>query len=768
MRRPCLITSLFSLAVATAAPALAQEQPETAAAAEGEPADIVVTAQLRAERLQDVPIAITVLRGEALDNLGRPNLEGAVNLIPTFNFLKSGTTLNQSLFLRGVGTATFSIAGEPSVSTVLDGVVLARSGEAFQELVDVERLEVLRGPQGTLFGKNASAGVINIVTKAPTQEFEGYVEAGWFSDDEYRGRALVNLPVTENFAIRATGYYANWDGNITNVALARNRTVNGYERIGGRIKALGDWDRVKATFIFDYYENSDDCCAEVIGTLPNNAAATVLPTPRGDRTRQINQNLVTRTEERGWGASFQLDAQLGTQTLTSITAYRDWRNTEIRDGDWLPAAYQGAGLQQLHDIGPQDSSTFSQELRLASPGGQFIDYVVGAYYSRAENRRVFTRDVIACNSTPAATPNPLVPCGTAAAPPSIFPTGTADFGSVFKTTALFGQATVNFTDRFRAIAGLRFTLDQLDVFHSRITPLAGPGIAASFPANAAAGGQFRGRTDAENLSGRVGLQLDVLDDSMLYGMYTRGYKGPAYNIFFNLGATGTDPLDPEESDAFELGMKNNFFGGRLVVNLAAFYAKYRNFQANNPDLVQGVVVTRFTNAGSVSTRGAELDVIWRVAPDFTISGGVAYTDAQVDRFRLPPGANPGSVIPSGTSLAFAPEWKGAISADYRARTGGAVDFFVGAQANAQTSQLGQFSPNALVRERTTIDGYALVNLQAGIVDAEDRYRLTFQVRNLFDESFAASIVEGGPGGSFRYIIPRDADRYYGATARVGF
>ena len=181
MRRLCLNSSILALAVA-AMPAWAQEQTAAETADAAEPADIVVTAQLRSERLQDVPVAISVVSGEALEAQGRVNLEGAVNLIPTFNFLKSGTTLNQSLFLRGVGTATFSIAGEPSVSTVLDGVVLARSGEAFQELVDVERLEVLRGPQGTLFGKNASAGVINIITRAPTQELEGYVEAGYFSD----------------------------------------------------------------------------------------------------------------------------------------------------------------------------------------------------------------------------------------------------------------------------------------------------------------------------------------------------------------------------------------------------------------------------------------------------------------------------------------------------------------------------------------------------------------------------------------------------------
>jgi iron complex outermembrane recepter protein len=181
-----------------------------------------------------------------------------------------------------------------------------------------------------------------------------------------------------------------------------------------------------------------------------------------------------------------------------------------------------------------------------------------------------------------------------------------------------------------------------------------------------------------------------------------------------------------------------------------------------------VVVTRFTNAGTVSTRGAELDLLWRPVDDLSISGGVAYTDAKVDQFRVPPGGNPLSVVPSGTPLAYAPKWKGSISADYRFRTDGPVDFFAGVQANYQSKQISQFSENAVVRQLSTIDSYALVNLQAGVVTSDDRIRVTAQVRNLFDQSFAAAIQSGGPGGSYRYQIPRDADRYYGVTARIGF
>jgi iron complex outermembrane receptor protein len=255
---------------------------------------------------------------------------------------------------------------------------------------------------------------------------------------------------------------------------------------------------------------------------------------------------------------------------------------------------------------------------------------------------------------------------------------------------------------------------------------------------------------------------------MAYASYTRGYKGPAYNIFFNLTAVGTNVIEPETVNSYEVGLKNSLLDGRLVLNLTGFSARYKNFQANNPDVVAGVVVTRFTNAGTVSTQGAELDLYFQPFRDFTISGGLAYTDAQVERFRQPPGATAAQVVAPGTSLAFAPKWKGSLSADYRARGVGAFDLWLGASANSQSEQIAQFSADPVVRRLSTIDGYSLVNLTAGIGDSEDNWRVTFLVRNLLDTSYAAAIQSGGPGGSYRYQIPRDADRYVGVTARVNF
>ncbi|WP_156255384.1 TonB-dependent receptor [Sandarakinorhabdus oryzae] len=778
MIRSFLMSSAAILAVA-AAPAFAQTD-----AASDEPAEIVVTAQKRSEKLQDIPLAVSVVGGDALVRQGALNIENAQYLVPTLNFRKSGTSINQSLYIRGVGTATFSLAGEPSISTVLDGVVLARAGEAFSDLVDIERIEVLRGPQGTLFGKNASAGVVNIVSKRPGDTLGGYAEGGWFfnNGNEYRVRGGIDLPISDQVRSRWTAFYGTYDGNIFNDAPGVNRRVNGYERYGVRgIIEANLTETVKLTLIGDWRKANDDCCAEVIGTQPTGVGALALAgiSFAGDGTRVVRQNLVTRTEEESYGLSAQLDFEVGTHTLTSITAWRKYNNREIRDGDWVGGAY--AGLNQLHDDGPQTGTTFSQELRLTSAADQTFSYVLGGFFSRAVTERTFTRTVIRCGAAPTE-PLALVSCGSPGYPSETV-SGSATFGSAFDNYALFGQGTINFSDRLRGIVGLRLTADQLSVFHSRVaTPNVGglPGINRNFDqgvydtssfgqnnGNAAAsnGVPFQTSTSATNLSGKVGLQYDFSDDVMGYGSYTRGYKGPAYNIFFNLNPTGTNVIEAETGDSFEVGLKNTLFGGKLTLNLAAFYAKYKNFQANNPDLVAGVVVTRFTNAGDVSTRGVEMDFALRPVKDLNITGGLAYTDAHVDAFRAPPGA---AVIPAGTPLGFAPKWKGSVGLDYRYRTGLPVDFALSGNVSTQSSQLSLFDASAAVRAAGTIKAYSLVDLQFAIVEKNDKFRLTFLVKNLFDTSFPAQITNGGPGGSFRYLIPREADRYFGVTGRVNF
>ena len=762
MRRLALTTSLIALAFSSA-PAIAQ--PPAESAAEEGFAEIVVTAQKREENLQDVPAAISVVTGEALDQRGVVNLTSLQQLVPSLNFKDSATTLDSSVFLRGVGTINFSIAAEPSVGFVVDGVTYARSGEAFGDLYDIERVEVLRGPQGTLFGKNASAGVISITSRRPGDDLGGFVEAMATTDEEYKLRGAIDLPISDTIKSRFTANYGRYDGMVRNLTL--DRTVNGYERWGVRGMIVADaTDALTLTLIGDYRKQNSDCCAEVIGTAPAGALAGSLigVDLRGDQTREIRQNTLTETREKSWGLSLQADLDVGDiGTLTSITAYRKYRNFGIRDGDFIDTVYNIAGGNQLDDFGPQPSKTFTQEVRLTSPGGQRFEYVLGAFYYRAKQQRTFQRDDIVCSASTSAPVSPgLVPC-FAGSSTLRFPSAVGTFGSDIENYAFFGNLTFNVNDWFRLIGGGRFTHDSVDAFNNRIPATNGGG-----PGLANAGANFDLSTSNDDFSWRLGAQFDVTDDWMIYGTYSQGYKGPAFNVFFNQNSGQLDPIAAETADAYEIGSKFQTADNSFTLNTALFYAKYDNFQANSFVNLNGSVITQLTNAGTVSTRGVEVEALLRPSRNFTLNAGLAFTEARINRFNLPPGAPANASTRKGEQLPLAPKWKGNIGALWTIETGGFADFEIGSQLSLTSDQVSSLEANPVTRRAIKIDGYVLLDANVAVVDPNGVWRVNFIGRNLTDQSYATLITPGGPGGSFRYLLPRDVDRYFGVNVRFNF
>jgi iron complex outermembrane recepter protein len=724
--------------------------------------EILVTAQKRTENIQDVPAAVTVVSGAQIESTGAVNIEGVMALVPTLNFRESVSTLDSALFLRGIGSVNFSLAAEPSVAVVVDGVIQARAGEAFGDLYDIERIEVLRGPQGTLFGKNASAGVVSMVSRRPGAELNGSVDLAWFEDDEYRVRVAGDVPVGDRVRSRLTAFYGTRDGFIRNLTFGED--VNGYEHWGARAIVEADVsDALALTFIGDYREANDDCCAEVIGTTPAGAAAASQAgiVIDGDEVREVRNNVINRTWETSWGGSLQADYTVGESgTLTSITAYRDWTNDGLRDGDYADTVY--IGIPQLHDYGPEPASTFTQELRFASPADERLEYVIGLYYYDAEAQRTFQRDDIVCTaSTLPPLPGGLVPCAPGAST-FTFPSSVATFGSDMESRAAFGQATYSLTDAFRLIAGGRYTRDEVSAFHDRVpSPIPGPGVRTDTSG-------YRLRTTDSDFSVRGGIEYDLSSDFMAYATYAQGYKGPAFNVFFNQNPQQLNVIEAETSDSYELGLKSTLLDGRVLFNTAIFDAEYDNLQANNFDVLNGVVITRLTNAGSVSTRGAELDVIARFSDNFDLAGGIAYADAQIERFNLPPGAPPNASTREGEQLPLAPEWKASLSANLRVPLPVAFDLELGTLASYTSEQVSDLQADPVQRAALTIDEYTTLDMTIGIVDDDDRYRAALIVKNVFDESYASLITPGGPAGSFRYLIPREAERYFGLSMRMNF
>jgi iron complex outermembrane receptor protein len=781
----------------------AMAQDTTATAADEAPVEIIVTAQKREEKLQEIPLAVSVVTGDSLAKLSTNNIEDSARLVPTLTFVKGTTNLNSGLFLRGIGTTNFSIAAEPSVSSVVDGVVQARAGEAFGDLFDIERIEVLRGPQGTLFGKNSSAGVVNVVTKQPGDELGGYVEVGYFDRQEYKVKASVGGPIGNGWKAGVTAFYGNYDGNIYN--RTRQEWINGYKHYGVRGQLIGEvTPALTFRLIADYRKANDDCCSFIPAKANPTATSTpaifsVLPTLEGAKTKVNVAGFNNRTNEETWGTSLEANLDVGSHTLTSITSYRKWNNEEIRDGSWIDQIYVGFPL--VRDDGPQRSNTFTQELRLASPTGGFVDYVVGLFYYNAKARRIFTRSDLYCTaSTAAKTAAGLQPCPSGST--IVNPVGSADFGSVFENYAAFGQATWHFADTIRLVTGLRYTHDKVSTDLKRVTNYVGttyPGIgtggAAAGPTginpafdlgvynyalanNGAFGGSngvpFTASTSANNLSGKAALEVDINPDHMAYVSYARGYKGPAFNTFFNMGYANVAPIAPELSDSYEAGLKNSFWGGKAILNLAGYYVKVKNYQSNFPTTVNGAVTTTIINAGEVSSRGFEADWLFRPTRNFTINGGMSYSDAHVDKFRDPPLAQAGNAISPGTPLAFAPKFKGSLGATYTIEPASlpfGIEFTGQAAFTAkQLSQLQATNSVAQIQTQSavTIPAYEQVDLSVALVGAENRYRLAFIVKNLFDVAYASTISTGGPGGSILYQIPRDAERYWGVTGRFNF
>jgi iron complex outermembrane receptor protein len=748
---------------------------------------ITVTAQKRVENLNEVPVAVTVLREEQINSAFSANIEGLQALVPSVSFRKGNTTRNSAITIRGVGTISFSVAAEPSVSTVVDGVVLGRSGQAFVDLYDLERIEVLRGPQGTLFGKNASAGVVNITTKRPTDEFSGSFEATLFQDNEYRLKTSVSGPLNDNVNGSLTVLKSQFDGYINNVY--NNQTVSGYDKEGMRamldINAPGDTDIL---FIFENVNSNDSCCAdlELTPSGRHNSEASPNSSGVGDldlEQRQIDHDFETRTLDETTAFSIQVDKELGDHQLTSITAWRGWSNTEFREGDFTSIAGDSPlpvfGVPfQLHDVGPQEWDQVSQELRIASPTGGALDYQAGFFWWNQKSERNFTRDASCQNNGgqfPAAIGKYLVDVLGAIDPSDAaieqfisdedlscnsndIVSATAFMETEFANWALFADGKYHISDDFRLLFGVRYTDDEVSYSHNRRSndqySRTGVGV-RGFDTD------YQGSTEESNVSGKFGAQFDISEDSMVYAIYSQGYKGPAFNVFYNMSDNDALPIGEETSDAYELGYK--YASRDLIFNAAIFRTEIDGFQANNPELLDGVFITRLTNAGSIITQGVEFDFMWQATDQLTLTGGLSTVDAEVDEFLCPVGLDScdGS---SGDDLPFSPDLKYSVTGQYVWELDDMEIYLNGSYVYTDEIFAGAPGATAETNPEAQLPDYGIINASLAFSFDDDNYRISVIGKNLTDESYVTTYS----GDNFRYQIPRDADRYFGVQLRAKF
>ena len=754
----------WMLGVTTAMSALslaawAQEEP-TSGADESEEVfvleEVVVTAQRREQTLGDVPIAVSVLDDALIQSNNIRDVQDLALLAPSLSFTQSTNQLQSGLRLRGIGTQVFAQTVEPSVSFVVDGVVLARQGQALSNLIDIERVEVLRGPQGTLFGKNASAGVVNIVTKKPSKEFEGQVQALYAEGDEIDIKGTFAGPITEQLSGRLTGFSRNRDGHIENVF--DGRRLNGNESWGVRGQLYWEGDNsLDLRLIADYSETRGDCCQWQVREAVDPAfAQQIAPVVAGPENDQTNVRGDVQADADDFGVSLEANYDLGNHILTSITAFRQWDFRNNTDVDSTPGITGGVVVFDRNGNIQQNRQT-TQEIRLTSTNNPDFEYIVGLYYFDLAIDTNFERDITFNISDSVIIPVQRIR--------NINGVNTLNLSA-------FADLTWNASERLSVFGGLRLIYEELDFATTRDNLVSGNILAYDFERSA----------DDTGFAGRAGFRYQVDEDFDIYGSYARSYKGIAIETAATaplsfLEATAT--LDPETGDAFELGAKGRAFDGRLSFGAAIFYTRYDNFQAQalNPD----TALAELFNVGSIETSGVEIDFTAVVATGLTLTGGVAYVDAVIDEFPTGP-CFPGQAEGVGLGLCTstdignfqdlaggelpnAPDWKVNLNALYEPPVEGDFQPFIQASMVWQDEVLFSISQNPATRQ----SDYALVNASVG-VHYKELVTATLFVRNLFDTAYANNIFStpfGDALGTVHYLN-RDFERYFGGTVTLRF
>ena len=731
----------------------------TAVAQERQLEEVLVTAQKRTESLQDIPVAVTAISAQDLQIMGIQESADLTRASASLTYTEAGSKQESSFRIRGIGTSVYSISVEPSVAVVIDNISQIQAGQAFTNLVDVERVEVLRGPQSTLFGKNASAGLINVVTKRSSDVTEGFVEASYTDDDETRFKGSLSGPIGDTLGYRLTGFYTDYAGYAENLHL-NNEDINGREAKGFRGRL--DWvptDDLDISLIAFVSDEEDDCCAPTHRSVgPEARFAGAVPFELMNpltNPSESNQNPETDnppdadTDDKGF--SLQADWLLGEHTLTSITAYNEWEYAYTEDQDWSGFDFSSF-LPSLPSDGIvahslTETELFSQELRLLSPSGGNWEYLVGLYYADAETDRDYNND---------------------------FPLAYSVWEAITSTEtfAAFGQLTWRMTERTHLTLGGRYNDEEFSVDYR------GEDSSGGISSN------YSDSDDDDVVLGKFSVQHFLDEESMLFASVTTGYKGGAYEVS---GGDVKDPIEPETSTSYEIGAKTTLLDRRLQFNINAFYTLYEDYQAQRTVFINNELRSTLTNVGELETQGVEVDTVALLGENLTVTLGVAWIDATVKEY---PGANcyPGQtategceeIIPgdrstrvqdlAGKDLNNSPDWKLNIGARYDVPFAELpFDGFVTAAYFWQDELNFSISNNPA----TVHDSYGVANISVGINERENnRYSVSLFVNNVFDEEYASAIADVSPiyndAKTLMHHIPRGAERYAGVRVRLGF
>jgi iron complex outermembrane receptor protein len=746
---------------------------------------VIVTARRREENLQTVPGGVSVVGGATLDKTSIYNTQQITQLIPSLNY-SSPNPRNTAFTIRGLGSSVVAVSQandglEPGVGFYVDQVYHARPATAAFDFLDVERVEVLRGPQGTLFGKNTTAGAINIVSKSASFDPELMVEGTAGNLNYFQGKASINGPIVDDkLAARVSIAATRRDGVIDNVTTGvKDNNVRTLGLRGQLLYQPSSNFSLKLTA--DYSRFDSLCCTQVyltVGTtlkpLARQFAAlaaghnyTPASTNPFDRKTDIDANLGVDTNEGGVSAI--ADWNLGAATITSVTAWRWWNWDAANDRD-----YTSEKVQLLQHI-PSRQDQYSQELRIASNGKNLIDYVAGLYW--------FSQTIKG---------EPITGYGPDAAywllgPPPATPANlldgyTTDGSTKFisNSYAAFGEATLNATDKLSATLGLRYTQEDKS---GRYDSFVLGGLATT---NATLINQklsilrpqsYRAKDSDGSLSGRGNLSYRFTDDLMVYASYARGSKSGGINMSglplnaANLPALSTVVVRPEKNTTYEVGVKAQLFDRRLTLNLDAFDTVVHDFQTNVVDTGPGALRAYLANIEKVEVKGFELDSAFVIAPGLTGHASATYSDGTYVSYRNGPcpleliAASTTVCDLSGRPVTGLPRWVTSIGGEYAhdlTLGGVAGQAYLRAEFVSRSSQFGDPSDS----QYTRIEGYSVVNANLGFRQ-NGPVEVFVWVKNLFDKDYIQNVtVQAGNSG---LVVGTPSDpRTVGVTLRAKF
>jgi iron complex outermembrane recepter protein len=819
MLRPAILLSSASVAalatLAFAPGAMAQEAGNTRVE------EIIVTAQKREQNLQDVPIVVTAVGGQLLQDSGARDIKDLTVLSPGLTVTSTTSEASTTARIRGVGTVGDNPGLESSVGVTIDGVYRPRNGVGFGDLGETERIEILKGPQGTLFGKSTSAGVINIITAAPSFEFGASGELTVSNYNGYGLSASVTGPIAED-KVAGRLYFAHRkrDGFLDVITGPGPRTETedndqDFWTLRGQILFQPN-DNVSIRNIVDYTKREENCCNAVqleVGISPVSRANLVTATRPGslDLTpdpfaRVAYGNRSTINEIEDMGVSTQIDIGMGWADLTSITAFRTWSNDSGQESDFTAADiyYRPAGQFK------SQFDTFSQELRLGG-ATERLDWLVGLFFAKeeyhGESPLIFGSDYYGYLAGRVLGGAPAL---VGILPSNTFIPGTGQrdtFDQQNTTWALFTNNTFDLTERWDVTVGLRYTYDEKEL-RSQFTTTGGScnqGRAA-FPALAGVVGAAQAATivgglclpwenqgfdalsgaqnrDEQEWSGTIKTSFDWTDDIMTYASYARGYKAGGFNFdrpntTFSVGATGfniayapSTSFRPETVDAFELGAKTSWFDNTLVINAAYFNQKYEDFQLNT------FLGTRFIveSIPELTSEGVDMDFLWRGVEGLTVQGGVTYANTEYATFTaaqlVDPSAFAGLNRLPGSRASFAPEWSSSISATYEHSISDALL----ARGNISVKYMSDFNTGSDLAPQKAQSAFTVVNARVGVGSQDKRWMLEAWALNLTDEEYIQvgfnsplQGLETDPAAIRTYSAFLGAPRTYGLTLRLNY